>query len=59
MRLVGRSVLVTGATGGIGAAIVHELAARGCAVMATGRREGNPERLSASSVRRRAVSPLT
>jgi short-subunit dehydrogenase len=45
MHLDGRSVLVTGATGVIGGAIAHELAARGCAVMATGRRQQNLERL--------------
>jgi short-subunit dehydrogenase len=45
MRLEGRSVLVTGATGGIGGAIVHELAARGCIVTATGRQQENLERL--------------
>ena len=38
MRLEGRSVLLTGATGGIGGAIAHELAARGCALTVTGRR---------------------
>jgi len=45
MQLEGGSVLVTGATGGIGGAIAHELAARGCAVTATGRRQENLERL--------------
>ncbi len=39
MRLEGRSVLVTGATGGIGGAIARELAARGCVLTVTGRRE--------------------
>jgi short-subunit dehydrogenase len=41
MRLEGRSVLLTGATGGIGNAIARELAMRGCALTLTGRREAN------------------
>jgi short-subunit dehydrogenase len=45
MRLAGRSVLVTGATGGIGGAIAHELARRGCAVIVTGRRKTHVLRL--------------
>jgi short-subunit dehydrogenase len=45
MRLEGRSVLLTGATGGIGGVIAHELAARGCALTVTGRREADLARL--------------
>lgn len=45
MRLEGRSVLLTGATGGIGGAIARELAARGCALTVTGRREVELARL--------------
>ena len=45
MRLEDKSVLVTGATGGIGRAIAHELAARGCVVTVTGRRNAELQRL--------------
>src|SRR5262245_21060800 len=45
MRLEGRNVLLTGATGGIGGVIAHELAARGCALTVTGRREADLARL--------------
>jgi short-subunit dehydrogenase len=45
MRLEGRSVLLTGATGGIGGAIARELAGRGCALTLTGRREAELARL--------------
>jgi short-subunit dehydrogenase len=45
MRLEGRSVLLTGATGGIGGVIARELAARGCALTVTGRREADLARL--------------
>ncbi|OBI79599.1 SDR family NAD(P)-dependent oxidoreductase [Mycobacterium asiaticum] len=45
MRLEGRTALVTGATGGIGRSIAHELAGRGCVVTVTGRREPELQRL--------------
>src|ERR1700739_2198522 len=45
MRLNGRSVLITGATGGIGSAIARELAARGCALTVTGRRTQDLQKL--------------
>ena len=45
MRLEGRSVLLTGATGGIGGAIARELTTQGCALTLTGRRTAELERL--------------
>jgi short-subunit dehydrogenase len=39
MRLADRHVLVTGATGGLGGSIAHELAARNCVLSVTGRDE--------------------
>jgi short-subunit dehydrogenase len=47
MRIEGRSALVTGATGGIGEAISRALAARGAAVVLTGRRTEVLEPLAA------------
>ncbi|KUI22352.1 SDR family oxidoreductase [Mycobacterium sp. GA-2829] len=48
MRLEGRRVLVTGATGGIGNAIACRLATRGCRMVLTGRRrEGLTELVDA------------
>jgi short-subunit dehydrogenase len=47
LRLEGRSVLLTGATGGIGDAIARELATRGCALTVTGRREAELAQLVA------------
>jgi short-subunit dehydrogenase len=46
MQLNGRHVLVTGATGGIGRAIARDLAARGCVVTVTGRRDIEVARLA-------------
>lgn len=46
--LQGTRVLVTGATGGIGAAIVHELLSLGGSVVATGRKPENLEQLRAT-----------
>jgi short-subunit dehydrogenase len=51
----GRSVLVTGASGGVGAATARALAARGARVIVTGRRVSELEAL-ASSIGGRAVA---
>jgi short-subunit dehydrogenase len=45
MRLEGRRILLTGATGGIGRATARELAARGCALTVAGRRAQDLARL--------------
>ncbi|MGV0811221.1 SDR family NAD(P)-dependent oxidoreductase [Mycolicibacterium boenickei] len=47
MQLNGRSALVTGATGGIGRAVARELTERGCALVVTGRREPELQKLVA------------
>jgi short-subunit dehydrogenase len=54
--LAGSRVWITGASSGIGAALVRELAGRGCAVAATARRAELLERLAAD--RPGAVVPL-
>ena len=45
MQLAGSSVLVTGASGGIGKAIARALHARGARVIVSGRRTGELEQL--------------
>jgi uncharacterized protein len=55
MNLGGRSVLLTGATGGIGGAVARALAARGASVILTGRRTEPLEAL-ASELAGRAIA---
>jgi short-subunit dehydrogenase len=55
LSLGGRTVLLTGATGGIGAATARALAARGASLIVTGRRTGPLEAL-AREVGGRAVA---
>lgn len=55
MNLSGRSVLLTGASGGIGAAAARALAARGATVVVSGRREAELEAL-ATEIGGRAIA---
>ena len=55
MNLGGRSVLLTGATGGLGGAIARALAARGAVVILSGR-QAEPLEALASEIRGRAVA---
>jgi 3-oxoacyl-[acyl-carrier protein] reductase len=55
--LSGKSALVTGATGGIGAAIARALHARGAKVAITGRREAELQALAAELGERSLVAP--
>jgi len=47
LRVAGRRVLLTGATGGLGRAIAHALHARGATILATGRRAEALDELAA------------
>lgn len=59
MRLNGRIAVVTGAAGGIGAAAVEALAAKGCRVIATGRTLAKlEERKAASAWSNVEIEPL-
>lgn len=62
MKLAGKTVLITGANGGIGSCLAHELAAAGCALILVGRDEISLARLRQalpfSSRHRSVVSDL-
>jgi short-subunit dehydrogenase len=59
LQLTGSTVLVTGATGGIGDAIARALAGRGAKLLVTGRREAELTRLSQDVGAQALVSDLS
>jgi short-subunit dehydrogenase len=58
VKLAGRSVLVTGATGGLGREIARVVAARGARVVVSGRRAGELEELAEALGGRAVVADL-
>lgn len=58
MRITGSTVLLTGVTGGIGAALADELAARGAKLILTGRRADALAPLAARYGARSVVADL-
>lgn len=58
MQIQGKTVLLTGATGGIGEAIAHELSAAGAKLIVSGRRADVLERIAADTGATIAVADL-